>query len=489
MANNKDIALASKIPVAGKAIYFIGIAGTGMSAVAGYCHALGCRVSGSDEGIYPPVSTILEQLSIPVHVGYNEKNIASVNPDLVVVGNRIGADNPEYIFAENNLAVTHFPALLGAKVAAEGKKSIVVAGTHGKTTTSALLSYVLTQMGDDPSYIIGGMPTVSGFCSFRSGKGDYFCFEGDEYDCSLFDKQAKFLHYRPSYLLLNVIEWDHADIYPDLQAVLANFRLLLASLHAPALVVANIDCPNVVSLLAESEIKTITVSPYKRNEHADIVVLDYPPRASSVRLRCRSVGDISVKTTLLGDYNAANIAMVAGALQALAKDVKHYLGAVESFTGVAKRLEHKFSEGGVDCYVDFAHHPTAVRKVLRSLAEIHPDRRIVAVFELKSASSVRSVFFEQYAESFVDAGVVILWKRPLSGSKLKKNERMDIQALAKKIGDNAHSFTDYTEMGRRVLEELRTGDVLILMSCADYDAFTQAACRWLSSGIHRQYNV
>ena len=191
----------------GKSVYFIGIAGVGMSAVAGYCCALGYRVQGSDVGLYPPVSDILARLPIRVFEGFSSDNLRTADPDVVIVGNRVSKDNPEYQYAkEQRLKIMHFPHFLGSRLAAEQKQSLVVTGTHGKTTTTALLSYLLLAMGDDPSYIIGGLPMMRGFSNYHVGKGDYFCLEGDEYDSSLYDKEPKFMHYRPSYLLLNVIE-------------------------------------------------------------------------------------------------------------------------------------------------------------------------------------------------------------------------------------------------------------------------------------------
>ena len=332
----------------GKSVYFIGIAGVGMSAVAGYCCALGYRVQGSDVGLYPPVSDILAQLPIRVFEGFSADNLRIAAPDFVIVGNRVSIDNPEYQYAKaQQLPIMHFPHFLGTRLTAENKQSLVVTGTHGKTTTTALLAFLLTAMGDDPSYFIGGLPMMSGFSNYQVGKGGYFCLEGDEYDSSLDDKEPKFMHYRPSYLLLNMIEWDHADIYPDLAALITKFQRLLTVMPPPAYVIANIDCPNVAKLITATAHKLITVSPYRQQAQADVVVLGYPPRDKTVRLRCRDYGELEVKTdVLLGDYNAANIAMVAGALLAMGKDVRRYLAKVESFRGVAKRLEHKFSPRG-----------------------------------------------------------------------------------------------------------------------------------------------
>ena len=461
---------------ADKSVYFIGIAGVGMSAVAGYCCALGFRVHGSDEKLYPPVSDIIAKLPLRVFEGFSADNLRTSKPDMVIVGNRISANNPEYQYAKRKqLPIMHFPHFLGTRIAAENKQSLVVTGTHGKTTTTALLAFLLTAMGDDPSYFIGGLPLMTGFSNYHVGKGDYFCLEGDEYDSSLDDKEPKFMHYRPSFLLLNVIEWDHADIYPDLAAMMVKFQRLLTLLQPPAYVIANIDCPNVAKLIANVDHKLITVSPYQQQE-ADVVVLDYPPRSKSVRLRCRDYGEVEASTdTLLGDYNAANIAMVAATLLAMGKDVRRYLAHVKAFKGVAKRLEHKFSSRGVHCYVDFAHHPTAVSKVLNNVKAMHPNSRVTAVFEFKSATSVRNVLFNAYSESFNTADEVVLWQR--SPSKLPTEQRMDIPALARRIG--AHAFSDQKNMRQHVLSQLyRRGeqgnareDVLLLMSCADYGDF------------------
>ena len=460
----------------GKSVYFIGIAGVGMSAAAGYCCALGYRVQGRDAHLYPRVSNILADLPIRVFEGFSVDNIRTANPDLVIVGNRVSVDHPEYQYAKTQqLPIMHFPYFLGTRITAEHKQSIVVTGTHGKTTTTSLMAFLLMAMQDDPSYFIGGLPMMKGFSNYHVGKGDYFCLEGDEYDSSLYDKEPKFMHYRPSFLMLNAIEWDHADIYPDLATLIGKFQRLLTLLQPPAYVIANIDCPNVARLVANTNHNIITVSPYQQQHQADVRVLGYPPRSKAILLHCRDYGELEAKTdVLLGDYNAANTAMVAGTLLAMGKDVRRYLANVSSFKGVAKRLEHKFSATGIHCYVDFAHHPTAVRKVLHNIKEIHPDSRVTAVFEFKSATSVRNVLFDDYSDSFSAADAVVLWQRSIN-DKVPVDQRMDIPALAHSIGTHAFACTDQKNMRKHVLSQLRRTDkednVLLLMSCADYGDF------------------
>ena len=469
----------------GKPIYFMGIAGTGMSAVAGYFRKLGYHVCGSDEGLYPPVSTMLAALNIPLLQGFDAENINKADPQLVVVGNKVNKHNPEYIYAKERVAVVHFPRLIQQYLQATKKTSIVVAGTHGKTTTTSLLAHVLRELGDAPSYLIGGVPQ-GGEMSFHVGSGKLMCLEGDEYSCSLYDGEPKFFYYLPEYLLINAIEWDHADIYPDLSSLMEKFEKLIAMVADPHKIVANIDCPQVASLLDKLGImeQVKKVSPYRKQPKADVQILAYPPTAEELALRT-SDGEFSLKTALTGDYNAANIAMVTGVLLAMGKKIdEDFIRGIASFKGVKKRLQHLFGIEDVDCYLDFAHHPTAVRKVLRNVSMMHPGRRVVAVFELKSASSVRNIFFERYVESLKNADYLALLHVPTR--KLPAAISMDVGSLAESIGEHAHYFSDIESMGRRVLEELRPGDVLLLMSCGDFGNLPQAAERWVSRGWHHE---
>ena len=466
-----------------KSIYFVGIAGTGMAAVAGYFKARGFGVFGSDQAVYPPVSDMLKSLGIHFFQGFAAKHLIETNPDLVVIGNRISADNPEVEFAaQNRIHYTSFPRLIGEAVLPD-KTALVVAGTHGKTTTTALLSHVLTAIGDDPSYIVGGVPVATGM-SFRIGAGDLFCIEGDEYGSAFFAEEPKFLHYRPSYLLLNSIEHDHADVYRNVEEIIDQFAKLISLVQDPTRIVANIDCPNVAGLVARQEIDCITVSPYNRQEGADIVVLDCPPTSKTVELETKFWGHLQLQTSLNGDYNAANIAMVVGTLAAMQKkDTVAIAEGIASFKGVKKRLQCLFSLHGVDCYEDFAHHPTAVRLVLTNLKKMHPQRRLLAVFDLKSASSKRNVFFSAYVDSLRLADAVAL-RRFEVDKRIPVGERMDVTVLATKIGKQAHPLASEAELGQYLLSELRGGDVLVFMSCASYNDLPSVVEEWVRNKRH-----
>lgn len=462
------------------ALYFIGIAGTGMAATAGYFKEYGFDVFGSDTAVYPPVSDMLKELGITVFEGYSAAHLIEVNPFMVVIGNRIAQDNPEVAYVlSNNIPYTSFPQLIGDTVLKD-KTPIVVAGTHGKTTTTALLSHLLTTLNKDPSYLVGGIP-LNTQRSFRVGKGELFCIEGDEYGSAFFAQGAKFLFYRPQYLLLNAIELDHVDVYRDVQELLDQFARLISLVEDPTRIVANIDCPNVAALLDKHEIKCITVSPYKRNQLADVIVLSHPPQSRRMEVQLRAFGTLRLRASLFGAHNAANMAMALGGLIALdCKNLPSIKYGFASFKGVKKRLQHLFKQNAIDCYDDFAHHPTAVQLVLTTLREKYPERRLVAVFDCKSASSKHAVFFNDYAQSLAHADVVVL-RRCEVDARIAVAERMDTQALAKKIGERAHACNDDVELLAVLKDKLRRGDVLLLMSCASYHDLPQQLRRWARS--------
>ncbi len=454
------------------ALYFIGIAGTGMAAAAGYFREFGFAVFGSDNAVYPPVSDMLEEAGIAFFEGYSASHLIDVNPYMVVIGNRIAEDNPEVEYAiSNNIPYTSFPQLIGDTVLKD-RSSVVVAGTHGKTTTTALLSHLLTTLNKDPSYLVGGVP-LNTSRSFRVGKGELFCVEGDEYGSAFFSQGAKFLFYRPKYLLLNAIELDHVDVYRDVQELLDQFARLIAMVEDPARIVANIDCPNVATLLEQHEIKCITVSPYKRNEMADVIVLNHPPRSRRLEVQLRAFGKLHLSTSLFGAHNAANMAMALGGLIALdCKNLPSIKYGFASFKGVKKRLQHLFKQSGIDCYEDFAHHPTAVQSVLTALREKHPDRRLIAVFDCKSASSKRNIFFADYVRSLGLADLVAL-RRCDVDPRIRVAERMDTMALASEMGEKAHACSDDEDLRHWLESKLQRDDVLMLMSCASYGDLPQ----------------
>ena len=480
-AKLSDVA-ASRIDAA---LYFIGIAGTGMAATAGYFKEFGFAVFGSDSAVYPPASDMLREAGITFFEGYAASHLIEINPFMVVIGNRIAEDNPEVEYViNNNIPYTSFPQLIGDTVLRD-KTPIVVAGTHGKTTTTALLAHLLTTLNKEPGYIIGGVP-LNTQRSFRVGKGELFCIEGDEYGSSFFAPGAKFLFYRPQYLLLNAIELDHVDVYRDVQELLDQFARLISMVEEPEHIVANIDCPNVAALIAKHEIECIKVSPYKKNELADVIVLDYPPRARRVTVQLRAFGTLQLQTSLFGNHNAANIAMALGGLIALGcKNQPSIKYGFASFKGVRKRLQHLFKQSGIDCYEDFAHHPTAVRLVLTTLREKYPDRRLLAVFDCKSASSKRRVFFKEYTQSLALADRVALRHCEVD-NRIRATERMDTQALAAKIGTQAHACRDDEELYQWLTDNLRHGDVVVLMSCASYGKLPQQLRRTLRRSANRQ---
>ncbi|MCX7916245.1 MAG: Mur ligase family protein, partial [Verrucomicrobiae bacterium] len=318
------------LPATVNSIHFIGIAGTAMAAVAALCRQHGLTVRGSDERIYPPMSTFLREQAIPVCEGYRAENLDPL-PDLVCIGNAIRRGNPEVErVLDERLPYCSLPELIRHQLLRD-VTSIVVAGTHGKTTTTSLLAWTLEVAGQSPGFLIGGIPLNFG-SGARAARGAYFVIEGDEYDTAFFDKRSKFVHYRPDVVVLNNIEFDHADIFPDLAAVKRAFRQLIAIVPRRGCILANGDDANVREVVADAP---APVRFFHRHEAGTLPL------------------------SLAGDHNRANAAAVLAAARYLGLDDATIANAFATFRGVKRRMEVRGEAGGVTVLDDFAHHPTA----------------------------------------------------------------------------------------------------------------------------------
>ncbi|MEW6667090.1 MAG: UDP-N-acetylmuramate:L-alanyl-gamma-D-glutamyl-meso-diaminopimelate ligase [Thermodesulfobacteriota bacterium] len=449
-------------------IHLMGICGTGMASLAGMLKQQGYEVTGSDQNVYPPMSDYLRGLAIPVAEGYGARNLHP-SPDLVIVGNVITRLNPEAVeLSRLGIPYLSMPQALQA-FAMKGKQNVVVCGTHGKTTTSSLVAWVLEKGGKDPGFMIGGLPGNFGV-NFKLGGGDLFVIEGDEYDTAFFDKGPKFLHYSPQIVILTSIEFDHADIYRDLEHVKESFRRLINLIPPDGLLIANGDDALVK---AESSKARCPVIPYGLNGSAEWEAADiaYHEGRTVLRVLRAGVEQMALSTPLYGRHNISNLLAAVVLSDFLHIEAASLQEAASTFQGVRRRQEVKGEPVGILVLDDFAHHPTAVRETIRAVRERYGTRRLVAVFEPRSNSSRRKVFQQAYAGAF-DLADLILIPEPALMEKVPPSERFSSRELVQDLTRNGREAV-YCANTELLLEELlrrcRTGDVVLFMSNGAFD--------------------
>ena len=456
------------IPSDPKSIYIMGICGTGMASLAGILKQKGYSVTGSDENMYPPMSLFLEDLSIPVIKGYSPGNLASM-PDLVIIGNVITRHNPEAVqLSRLDIPYVSLPQALG-HFALKEKRSIVVSGTHGKTTVCALLSWILEKAGMDPGFMVGGI--VNNFQrNFKIGDGPYFIVEGDEYDTSFFDKGPKFLHYSPWITILTSIEFDHADIFRDLEHVIESFSRLIDLIPPDGLLIVNGDDPIVMAETKKAKCPVIT---YGLNERVLWRAVDISSREGLTHTKVLRGGIkyASLLTPLYGIHNISNLLSAVALSQYLEIDISDLSKAVRSFRGVKRRQEIKGEKAGVLVLEDFAHHPTAVEKTIVAVKERYGGRRLIAVFEPRSNSSRRNIFQERYASSFDRADLIFIPEPPMM-EKIPPSERFsspDLVDSLKERGLKAFYSPDSDNLLNQLMDQIRKDDVVLIMSNGSFD--------------------
>ncbi|MBW1828987.1 MAG: UDP-N-acetylmuramate:L-alanyl-gamma-D-glutamyl-meso-diaminopimelate ligase [Deltaproteobacteria bacterium] len=446
----------------------MGICGTGMASLAGMLKHKGYHVTGSDQNVYPPMSLFLEKLSIPVISGYRAENLSTA-PDLVIVGNVITRLNIEAVeLSRLKLPYLSFPQAL-KHFAFKTKRSVVISGTHGKTTTSSLAAWVLEKAGMDPGFMIGGIP-LNFQSNFKLGKGDCFVIEGDEYDTAFFDKGPKFLHYNPWVTVLTSIEFDHADIYRDLDHVIENFRKLIRLVPQDGLLIANSDDPVV---MAEIKGATCPVITYGFSDKARFTAVDVIVDEDSTRLTVLKDGGkyLSVSTPLYGNHNISNLLSVIAMADFLGIPAEPLADAAATFEGIKRRQELIGEKQGVIILDDFAHHPTAVRETVEAVKEKYKGRRLIAVFEPRSNSSRRNIFQNQYVSSFEAADLIMIPEPPMM-EKIPPEERFSSKRLTEdleKKGKPAFYFSDTNELLEAMVSESRTNDIFLIMSNGGFD--------------------
>ena len=467
-------------PVTIRRIHLIGVAGTGMGAFAGMLKAAGYEVTGSDQNVYPPMSDLLRTWAIPVLTPYDPANLDIVKPDLVVIGNVIRRVNPEATEVRaRRLPQMSLPAALGAFFLRD-RHSVVVAGTHGKTTTTALLGHVLTAAGRDPSFLVGGV--VRNYdASFRLGAGPHFVVEGDEYDTAYFDKGPKFLHYRPRTAILTGIEFDHADIFRDLAHYEAAFERFVRLLPPDGCLAVSAAYPNALRIARDSADRVVTYGLATGTGGAgggprvDYSARDLVHDPEGVRFAVlegtRSLGVATLPGG--GVHNVENALGVVAVARALGLQFGDIAWGLATFAGVRRRQEVRGEAGGVVVVDDFAHHPTAVRATIGAIRARFPGRRLWAAFEPRSNTSRRRLHQEEYVEALAGAACVAL-KVPEPHDMVPADQRLDADRVVADLrarGVDARAEADVDRLVRAVADGARPGDVVLVMSNGAFGGF------------------
>lgn len=463
-----------------KKIYFMGIGGTGMAAAAGLTKELGYEVLGSDHNLYPPMSTLLEELKIPVLSPYDPENVTEATPDLLVIANVLSRGHKELEAGLNaGIPYTSFPALL-SELILKKRHAIVVSGTHGKTTTTSLLSHVLHELETDPSFVVGGIPQNFPR-SFRLGSGPFVAIEGDEYDTAFFDKGPKFLHYCPKTLIINNIEFDHADIYPNLDAIKDRFKQLIRLVEVPKLIIANGDDHHTIDCLSAegvgNQATLISLKADHPTAQIKLVGSHHVPRQDRVwrvSFETRLFGKVTLDTNLSGFHNLYNMGHVLGVIHQLvdqkalaAPSPKRLSQAFFSFKGVKRRLEHLGTVASITVFEDFAHHPTAVASVIEGCRRDDPNKRILVAFEPKNATSRRNIFQDQYVKSLGKADQVFIGACP-DDKRIGEGDKMNTSKLAHEIGSTARSFETNEDLLESLIHQASPEDIIVFMSSGSF---------------------
>ncbi len=449
-------------------VHFIGICGTAMGTVAAMLKQRGWDVRGSDAGVYPPMSTFLQDQGVHAQEGYTPDHITS-DLDLVVVGNAISRGNPELeTVLERKIRYCSLPEIIREQFL-WGARSVVITGTHGKTTTTSLVGWMLADCGRDPSVLIGGIAANFG-ASYRLGRGREFVIEGDEYDSAFFDKTAKFLKYLPDIAVVNNIEFDHADIYADIDAVNLAFRRLAVLVPRNGLLLLGADSPLAAKLVerAQSPVEAFGTADGLDWQAVDIQVTE-SGTTFKVRYKGKLVGN-TFQVPLLGVHNVRNALVAIAVGNAVGLDLKQICEAIKRFQGVKRRLELRGSVDTIRVYDDFAHHPTAIAETLSALRLAHPQNRIWAIFEPRSASSCLRVFQQDFVKALRGADEVVL--AHVFRDRVPEDQRLqpaEIVSDLRALGTSARYLPRTSQIVEEVANEARSGDLIVIMSNGGFD--------------------
>ena len=443
-------------------VFLCGIAGTGMSALAGLFKQKGFEVHGSDENFYPPVDRILERMDVHLYKGYDAANIPE-DVDVFVIGNVISRGNPEAEYILNHNLEYYSMAEALYRFFIKGKQSVVVAGTHGKTTITSFISHLLSEAGLKPGFFIGGKP-LDFDSNYSVGDGDYFVMEGDEYETSFFDRSSKFLKYHANYLVLTSMEYDHLDFFPSESLYVKSFTNLVNQVPSNGLIIANGDFPMNRTVVE----KAFTPVCFYGESGADTRITNIHREDGGYRFTVESDGEVlNCSTPLLGRYNIWNLA--AGIALGLHIGIPHdtIRAAVESFSGVERRMRPINRLKNLLVLEDFAHHPTSIANIVTSAKEAYPGHKIICAFEPRSWSLRRNFFQDRLADCFAQADQVVL-KDVFQKERIPAGESLDVAAIRDKLrsqGKTVEVFDQYDEIKSYLRQlDFEVPGVLLLIS-------------------------
>src|SRR5436190_2243349 len=441
-----------------KSVPFVAICGTAMASAAAAMKEKGVRVTGSDQNVYPPMSTFLADRKIEVISGYSEQNLAHT-PDLIVIGNAISRGNPEAEYVlDHKLNYCSLPELL-KEFFIRGKRSLVVTGTHGKTTVTSLLAWVFEHNGLNPSYLIGGIPNNFGQGA-RFTESEWFIIEGDEYDTAFFDKRSKFVHYLPEVAIINNLEFDHADIFESLDSIKTSFKHFIRLVPRNGLLLGNGDDSNLAPLL------NVTHCPVKRfglgeGNAVQAFNIRYGPTATQFE-----IPSFKFHTNFVGELNVRNALAVVAAAKHCGLKNQQIQAAFDSFKGIKRRMEVRGIAGGVTVLDDFGHHPTAIRETLRALRIKYPQQKLWAIFEPRTNTTRRNVFQNELAGAFADADAVVV-SQIARLEQLTPEERLDPVRLIAELqaaGKDAAYLPDVDAIVSHIAKGAQGGEVVCVFS-------------------------
>jgi UDP-N-acetylmuramate: L-alanyl-gamma-D-glutamyl-meso-diaminopimelate ligase len=429
-----------------------------MGTVAAMFRELGLQVTGSDQAVYPPMSDFLRERGIVFHEGYAEKNL-SPKPDLAIVGNALSRGNPELeAVLSHRIPFVSLPELLRGWFLYK-TRNLVVSGTHGKTTTSTMLAFLLEKAGLHPSWFIGGVPLdLPGGC--HHGTGSFWVLEGDEYDTSFADKRSKFLHYLPELVILNNVEFDHADIYPDLAAIQKSFRQLLQQVPQNGLALINADDPNALAVAQDAPCEILEVGSGPQAA-ARYKILKEDATGSHFTLHGQEF-----HLQLAGKHNVHNASMALCAAHTLGLPLDKLAAILPTFRGVRRRLEVRAEANGITLVDDFGHHPSALRESIAALRAKYPGRRLWALFEPRSNTTRRGIFQNELAQSLSAADGVYITEIARK-EQIDPQMRLDPKKIAddiRKAGRESFYLPGPEEILKDILPRLKSGDVIAVFT-------------------------
>ena len=470
------------LPPAGSHIHLIAVCGVGMASLAGLLQSRGYRVTGSDQNIYPPMSNYLAEIGIEILSGFRAEHL-SPRPDLVVVGNAVSRNNPEaQAMLGQDIPYISFPQALG-RFLIGARTSLVITGTHGKTTTTALAAWVFNCAGLDPGFFVGGVPLNFG-SGWQVGGGDHVVLEGDEYDTAFFDKGPKFLHYRPRNVILTSVEFDHADIYQDLDHVKAAFARLMDIIPGDGILVVCGDYPVATEIAATARCQRITYG-----SGGDVDWTPDNPQFHEGRTffaPCyRGKAEGRIEAAVIGRHNVMNALAVYAMGRMMGIGHEKLLDGFRTFRGVKRRQEIRGERRGVLIIDDFAHHPTAVRETVEAVKAAYCGRRLWAVFEPRSNTSKRNIFEKEFSAALALADRIVV-AGVYQPEKVPESERLSVTNLVRELNhrtadDRARMIESAADIAATIAQDARPGDVVLVMSNGGFDAVQEKILQALTS--------